>query len=110
MAISKVQKKAERLAKAEARRAAAGEVMEARMRTAFGFGATYLVTQLVPSFIPSVSEFQSTIDLVLAGLGTYFALTDDGPFGDYALGAALVGGTQTLDNVGTKINEWLSAA
>lgn len=110
MAISKSEKKAQRLAKAEARRAAAGEVMEGRMRTAVGFAATYVATQVVPSFAPSIAEYQGTIDLLIAGAGTYVALTDDGPAGDYALGAALVGATQTLDNIGTKINEWLEAA
>lgn len=110
MAISKAEKQRQRLERAERRRNAAGEVMEARMRTAVGFAATYVATQVVPSFAPSVAEFQGTIDLLIAGGGIYVALTDDGPAGDYALGAAMVGSTQTLDNIGIKINEWLNAA
>lgn len=109
MAISKAQKKEIRLARAEARRAATEEVMEARIRTVVGFTATYVGTQVLPNFLPSMAEYQGTIDLLLAGVGGYFAITDDGPAGDYMLGVALVGGTQTLDNVGAKINEWLAA-
>jgi hypothetical protein len=103
-------RKAERLERAEARREATAEVMEARMRTAIGFGGTYLATQVLPNFLPSMAEHQATIDLAIAAVGGYFAVTDEGPFGDYATGAALVGATQTLDTVSSKINEWMNAA
>lgn len=114
MALTKSEKtaarKAERLEKAEARREATGEVMEARVRTGIGFGAAYVATQVLPNFLPSMVEHQATIDLALAAVGGYFAVTDDGPLGDYALGVGLVGATQTLDTVSLKINEWMSDA
>lgn len=108
--MSKAEKEATRLRKKEERRQAAGEIMEGRFRTALGFAGAYVGTQILPSVAPSLpAGAQGTIDIALAGIGGWFALTDDGPLGDYALGAAMVGLTQTLDNAGTKIQEWLNS-
>jgi hypothetical protein len=106
--ISKAEKRALAAEKKERRRKAAEEVMDARMRTAVGFGMTYVLTQALPAIAPSLAEYQGTIDLGTAVVGGYLALTDDSEMGDYALGAALVGSTQTLDTVGAAINDWLA--
>lgn len=108
MAISKAEKKAARLEARERRRAASGEIMEGRMRTGIGFAGAYLLTQVAPSFAPSLAANQGIVDTLLAVGGGAVALMDDGPMGDYALGAGLVGATQTLDNFGAKIQEWLA--
>lgn len=114
MALSKTEKKAAakaaRLEQREKRREAAGEIMSARFRTAAGFGGAYVATQILPAFAPSVASKQATIDLLLAGAGGYFALTDDGEFGDFALGAALVGLLQTFDTISAKLQGWLKPA
>lgn len=105
--MSKAEKKAERLELREKRRAAAGEVMVGRFRTAIGFAGAYVGTQvLVPMLAPTIAENQALIDGALAVGGGYLALTDDGAMGDYGLGVGMVGTIQTLDNVGTKIQEW----
>lgn len=105
--MTKAQKKAERLEAREKRRAASTEIMVGRMRTAIGFAGAYIGTQvLVPLMAPTLSQNQQLVDGALAIGGGYLALTDDGELGDYGLGAGLVGGIQTLDNIGTKIQEW----
>lgn len=114
MAISRTareaEKKADRLVRQERRREAESEIIEARMRFATGFGVTFVATQLVPRVVPSLAEYQTYIDLGLAAAGTYFGVTDSGPFGDYAVGAAAVGATQTLDNLTGAIAEFFNAA
>lgn len=105
--LSKAQKRAERLEAAERRRKASGEIMVGRMRTGIGFAVAYVGTQvLLPTVAPTLAQNQALVDGALALGGGYFALTDDGPAGDYGLGAGLVGGLQTLDNIGAKIAEW----
>jgi hypothetical protein len=108
MAISKADKKAQRLEKKAKREQAKDEVMAARGRTGIGFGITYLATQIVPAVVPSVAPHQASIDLLLAGGGGFLAFTDDSETGDYAMGAGLVGLTQTLDNIAAKLTEWFS--
>lgn len=107
--LTKAEKKdlerAERAVRREARREASAEIMAGRMRTGIGFAGAYLLTQTASAFVPSLEEYQATIDLGLAIGGAYLAFTDDGPIGDYAVGAAMVGGIQTLDNVGAKLQE-----
>jgi hypothetical protein len=108
--LSKAEKKAERLERKEKRAKASGEIMEGRMRTAIGFGAAYVLTGVLPNFAPAIAENQTLVDGALAIGGGYLALTDDGPIGDYALGASLVGATQTLDTVQGKLQELLTPA
>jgi hypothetical protein len=108
VAMSKAEKKAQRLEAREKRRAASGEIMASRLRTTIGFGGAYILTQVLPSFAPTLSQNQALIDTGLAVVGGAGALLDDGELGDYALGAALVGATQTFDNIGARINEWLA--
>ncbi len=114
MAISRAareaEKRADRLQRQERRREAEGEIIEARMRFATGFGVTFIATQIVPRVVPSIAQYQTYIDLGLAAAGTYFGVTDSGPFGDYAVGAAAVGATQTLDNVSNAIADFFNAA
>lgn len=105
--MTKAAKKAERLEAREKRRAASTEIMVGRLRTAIGFGVAYIGTQvLVPLMAPTLSENQQLVDGALAIGGGYLALTNDGELGDYGLGAGLVGGIQTLDNIGQKIQDW----
>lgn len=106
--MTKAQKQLERANARERRRAASGEVMGARMRTGIGFAAAYVGTQVLPSFAPTLAANQQLVDLTLAAAGGYFAFTDDSEIGDYATGAALVGLTQTLDNLGTRIQEFIA--
>lgn len=84
------------------------------MRTGIGFAAAYVGTQILPRFAPSLvnpvaGTSSAMIDLLLAGGGLYFALTDEGEVGDYATGVALVGVTQTLDRVADGIEGWLDS-
>ena len=108
--LTKAQKEAVREARAQSRAAAQDEIFDARKRFAMGFGVTMLVTQILPRVVPAVSEYQSWIDFGLAGAGTYFAVTDPGPFGDLAVGGAAVGGVQTIDNVANAISDFFNAA
>lgn len=112
MAISKQARRAEALERRAKREAARDEVMGARIRTAIGFSAAYVGTQILPRFAPSLVQpaagtTSAVIDLLLAGVGGYFALTDDDELGDFATGAALVGVTQTLDRVADGIEAWM---
>jgi len=111
MAISKSERKAIRAADGAARKKkrdeAKGEILGARVKMAVGFGGAYLVTQMLPALVPGSAASQGTVDIALAGIGGYFAVTNDGELGDYALGAALVGALQTLDNVGARVSTWL---
>lgn len=110
MAISKQQKQAERLARAERRREAEEEVIAARIRYGIGFGVTMVVTQALPRIVPAIAEYQTWIDAGLAAGGIFFAVTDPSEFGDYMTGVASVGATQTFDNVADTIAELFNAA
>lgn len=104
------QSTAKKLARAEARekrRAAQGEITATKFRVGAGFAGTYLLTQIVlPVMSDTVAENQEVIDGVTGiGLGV-LAIANDGPIGDFALGGSLVGGIQTLDNIGNKFKEW----
>lgn len=104
-------KKAERAEKAQKREASKDAVMEQRMWTGIGFAVAYVGTQALPALVPNMPEgAQGTIDLVLGISGAYFAFTDAGLLGAAATGWGMVGGVQTLDNVGTKLQEWFSNA
>lgn len=108
--LTKAQKTADRLVRAERRKAAEEEIIAARIRFATGFAVTMGVTQILPRLVPSIAEYQTWIDLGLAGGGLYFGVTDPGEFGDYAVGAAAVGGVQTIDNVSNAIADFFNAA
>lgn len=104
-------KKAERAEKQAKREKHKDAVMEQRMWTGIGFAAAYVGTQILPSLVPNMPEgAQGTIDLLLGVSGAYFAFTDDGLLGAAATGWGMVGGVQTLDNVGTKLQEWFATA
>lgn len=97
--------RAERAIAREKRREASSEIMAARMRAGIGFAGAYVITQTASFFIPTIEEYQAAIDALLAIGGAYLVFTDDGPLGDYAVGITMVGGIQTLDNIGSKIQE-----
>lgn len=104
---SKALEKAQRR---EARRAATAEIMSARVRTGIGFGAAYAGEQILLALFPTLEEFGggAGLDMAIAIGGAYFAFTDEGEFGDYALGASLVGTTQFLDRVVTAVVDFIN--
>lgn len=106
MALSKSQRTALRVERRALRDAARDQIQDARLRSGIGFAAAYLGSQVLPVMLPTLAQYQGTIDLVLAGGGLYYAFSDDSEMGDYGLGVGLVGATQTLDSIGTKIIDW----
>lgn len=112
MAMSKAEKKAEKKAANEARRKAReqaqAEVVIAKGRTTAAFVGTYILTQVLPALAPQLEPYQTGLDAVVALGGGALAYTNDDALGDYALGAALVGGIQFIDGLGLKIKTWLN--
>lgn len=100
-------KKAARLQKREERRQAQAQITTSKLRTTGAFFGTYIVTQaFLPSMSPAIAENQPIVDALLGIGGGALAMMNDGPLGDYALGVALVGGIQTADNIGARIQQW----
>lgn len=100
-------KRAERLERKEKRRQAQAEVTAAKFRTTAGFFGAYIATQaFLPQISPSIAANQAALDAVLGLGGGIVAIVNDGPIGDVALGVALVGGIQTADNIGARIQAW----
>lgn len=111
--MAKETKDAKRARRAEARAkrdAAKDEIRMARIRTGIGFAGAYVVTQVLPSFAPSLKQHQAAIDFVVGAAGAAGALLDDGPLGDVAVGVGLVGGIQTFDNVGQALTKFFQTA
>lgn len=106
--MRKAERDAARLQKRAAREAAQEEIVDARGRTAIGFGVSYVGTQLLPLLLPSVEPYRPVIDGGMALGGGYMAFTDYSETGDYSLGIAMVGATQTLDRVAASIAAWLA--
>jgi hypothetical protein len=105
---SKERRKADRAIRAQARDAAQAEIMTARMRTFGGYVGAYVGVNILPEVFPTLKEHETTVDLATAGVGGYFALTDAGPMGDYGVGVAAVGASETLNKVVATIAAWLS--
>lgn len=100
-------KKAARLEAREKRRAAQTEVTASKLRTTAGFFGAYIATQaFLPSISPGIAANQAALDAVLGLGGGIVAIANQGPIGDVALGVALVGGIQTADNIGARIQAW----
>lgn len=83
------------------------DIIDARMRTAIGFVGAYVGEKVAVHMMPSLTPDPTSplnavgglVDVGLAVGGIYFAVTDTGELGDYALGGAMVGSTQLLDRV-----------
>lgn len=99
--------KAQREERAERREKQWDERQATRLRFGLGFAGAYVAEKLAVNLLPSLTPAPDSplnavggiVDAGLAAGGTYFAVTDKGEVGDYATGAAVVGGTQFLDRL-----------
>ena len=95
--LTKAERQLEAAKRRQSRIAAREELQGQKVRVGIGFAAGYIGEKIATEFLPNVAD--TTIDLALAGGGGYLAFTNEDDLGDYALGAALVGTTQTLDRI-----------